>query len=84
MRFIEAFVTLGYATTATGDPESDLEKVAIFAFEGIPTHMARQLPNGSWTSKLGSMEDISHDDINSLCGSDYGEVVAFLQRRKVR
>jgi hypothetical protein len=80
--FIEAFATLGYEAAATGNHEPEIEKVAIFASKEIPTHMARQLPNGSWTSKLGSLEDISHHDINSLSGSDYGEVAVFLQRRK--
>ena len=81
MRFIEAFATLGYEAASTGDPEPDIEKVAIFALKNVPTHVARQLPNGSWTSKLGSLEDISHRDIYSLSGSEYGEVVVFLQRR---
>jgi hypothetical protein len=39
-----------------------------------PTHMARQLPDGSWTSKLGGSEDITHFTLDALeCyGPRYG------------
>jgi hypothetical protein len=81
---IEAFATLGYeSTSSSGNHEPDFDKVVIFASrEGIPTHMARQLPDGSWTSKLGQLEDIAHADVTGVGGSDYGEAVAFLRRRK--
>jgi len=81
--FVAAFATLGYEPTKSGEHDRDYEKVAIFASsEGIPTHMARQLPNGSWTSKLGGLEDITHIVLAGVAGTDYGHVVAFLQRRK--
>ncbi|HUP61996.1 MAG TPA: hypothetical protein VNA69_16435 [Thermoanaerobaculia bacterium] len=80
--FVTAFATLGFELTASGDHDPNYEKVAIFASsEGIPTHMVRQLPNGSWTSKLGGLEDIAHVDVAGVASSEYGEVVAFLQRR---
>jgi hypothetical protein len=79
--FIASFATLGYEVCPSGDHDSRLEKVAIFASsEGVPTHMARQLPNGTWTSKLGGLEDISHFDVNGVAGDDYGTVVVFLAR----
>jgi hypothetical protein len=81
--FVEAFATLGYELSSSGVLNPDFEKVAIFASsDGIPTHMARQLTNGAWTSKLGTLEDITHIDVSGVAGTDYGEVVAFLQRRK--
>jgi hypothetical protein len=81
--FVEAFATIGYETVAARDHDPDFEKVAIFAStEGVPTHMARQLPNGSWTSKLGGLEDIVHVEVSGVAGSDYGHVVAILQRRR--
>jgi len=81
--FITAFATLGYEVGATGAHDPDYEKVAIFASsEGVPTHMARQLPDGSWTSKLGALEDIAHVDVAGVPETDYGRVVVFLQRRK--
>jgi hypothetical protein len=81
--FVAAFATLGYETAASGDHDPDYEKVAIFASsEGVPTHMVRQLPTGSWTSKLGGLEDIIHLDVAGVAGTEYGQVVAFLQRRR--
>jgi len=79
--FVEAFATLGYEPTSSGEHEPGYERVAVFASdEAVPTHMARQLPDGTWTSKLGSIEDISHPDLNGISGGDYGRVVLFLKR----
>ena len=81
--FIEAFAILGYELADSGGHETGFEKVAIFASaDRVPTHMARQLPDGSWTSKLGRLEDIAHVDVNGVGGADYGEVAAFLRRSK--
>jgi hypothetical protein len=81
--FIRAFATLGFERAASGDYESEYEKVAVFAsHDGVPTHMARQLNDGSWTSKLGGLEDIRHSELNGVAGAEYGNVVAFLQRKK--
>src|SRR5215212_5342604 len=64
-RFIDAFATLGYKVSPSGEHEPSVEKVAIFASsDGAPTHMARQLPDGAWTSKLGGLEDISHIEVS--------------------
>ena len=49
-----AVATVGYAPCATEDLEKDIEKIALFANDaGECKHVARQLPDGSWTSKLG-------------------------------
>ena len=81
--FINAFGTLGYELADSSVHEEGIEKVAIFAStDGVPTHVARQLADGSWTSKLGRLEDIAHIDVNGVGGSDYGEVAAFLRRRR--
>jgi hypothetical protein len=39
-----------------------------------PTHMARQLPDGTWTSKLGGSEDITHFTLDAVesYGPRYG------------
>src|ERR1043165_9532707 len=79
--FIQAFAILGYERALSGDLEPQFEKVAIFASsDGTPTHMARQLRDGTWTSKVGSLEDIRHREPSGLEGSDYGIVVVFLRR----
>lgn len=62
--FEKAFVTLGYEECADGSLEEGWEKIAIFAKNTgdtarlLPTHVARQLQDGRWTSKLGTLEDI--------------------------
>ena len=62
-----------------------MEKVAIFvsARTGAPTHAARQLPSGQWTSKLGAGIDIVHDDLEAVGGEmalEFGSVAAVLVR----
>jgi hypothetical protein len=80
--FIEAFQTLGYETCEGADPEQDYEKVAIYTYQSQVKHMARQLPNGRWTSKLGQAQDIEHelDDLTSNHSNGYGEVEQFMRR----
>jgi hypothetical protein len=43
------------------------------ATDGEPTHAARQLPNGKWTSKLGRWQDIEYE-LDGLVGKMYGTV----------
>jgi hypothetical protein len=80
--FLEAFTTLGYGQCENAELEPDREKVAIFALNGIPTHAARQLHDGSWSSKLGKSFDISHT-LEAIEGPVYGSV-AFLLVREVQ
>jgi hypothetical protein len=78
--FEAAFASLGYTASATEELEAGMEKVALFANEqGFPTHGARQLANGMWTSKLGNGEDIEHA-LRDLEGDLYGTVVVVLKR----
>ncbi len=78
--FVEAFEQLGYEICSNSDLEPNLEKVAIYVDEdGEPTHMARQLTTGKWTSKCGDWEDISHT-LEGLAGEFYGEVSIFMKR----
>jgi hypothetical protein len=77
--FVAAFATLGYAPCAGEEPEPGFEKVALFARDGVPTHAARQLPDGRWTSKLGLREDIERE-LHAVSDELYGAVVLFLKR----
>lgn len=77
--FLLAFQSLGYMECEDGRLEPGVGRIALFALGGKPTHAARQLPNGSWTSKLGKWIDISHS-LNGLVGPMYGEVAAFMKR----
>ncbi|HYT88253.1 MAG TPA: hypothetical protein VEL76_06005 [Gemmataceae bacterium] len=79
--FFAAFATLGYIPCASADQEIGVEKVALYAVGDIPTHAARQLSSGQWTSKLGLNVDIEHTTPEVIAGGVYGEVVAILARK---
>jgi len=81
--FEEAFRNLGYDSCNDGDLEEGFEKIALYAKDGVPTHMARQLESGAWTSKLGPAEDIRHGDVAGVAGSIYGSVVGYFRRVRV-
>lgn len=83
-----ALATVGFEACADGELEDGIEKVAFFADERGFTHVARQLPSGRWTSKLGSDRDIEHG-LETVEGFDesptayrYGRVVGFMSRRR--
>jgi hypothetical protein len=60
--------------------EPGSEKIAVFAnAKGVPTHAARQLASGFWTSKLGVSEDIEHR-LRDLEGDIYGTVALIMKR----
>jgi hypothetical protein len=78
--FYRAFESIGYSRCDGGDLEPGFEKVAFYALAGQPKHAARQLPDGSWTSKLGMHIDITHT-LRGLEGPAYGQVNSFMKRR---
>jgi hypothetical protein len=82
--FILAFGTLGYAPCADGTREPGFDKIAIYATYAMgihfPTHVARQMPTGQWTSKLGNCEDVAHSNTDVLTGPRYGAAVQFMKR----
>ena len=84
--FVRAFQVLGYRVCAHSRPERGYEKVALYAVGDHPKHMARQLANGLWTSKLGHWEDITHftlDAVEAYGPPPYGEYgcpVLFMRR----
>jgi hypothetical protein len=77
--FLRMFATLGFAHAEDGHFEPGFEKVALFTRDGKPTHAARQLIDGAWTSKLGEWLDVTHT-LRGLEGPLYGVVAAFLRR----
>lgn len=82
--YLRAFETRGYAACVDSALEAGVEKIAVFATVTAvgpwPTHAARQLENGHWTSKLGPCEDIQHFALASVNGPVYGAPVAFMGR----
>lgn len=78
--FVAAFASLGYTVCDGERPEAGYEKIALFAdADGRPTHAARQLPGGRWTSKLGIAEDIEHG-LHDLEGAIYGAAALVMKR----
>jgi hypothetical protein len=78
--FFAVFALAGYSVCDSEEVEEGIEKLALFGnTQGLPTHAARQLSNGRWTSKLGKREDIEHA-LHDLEGELYGRVVHILKR----
>ena len=80
--FIRLFEKKGYFKCHNGDLEQNFQKIAIFVNnKGCPTHAARQLDNGRWTSKLGPSFDVEHT-IFSIENGAYGVVSVYMKRSK--
>ncbi|MDR3678267.1 MAG: hypothetical protein P4N24_22495 [Acidobacteriota bacterium] len=86
--FVLAFSTLGYSPCENPILEEGVEKIAIYAKiaygQAIPTHAARQLESGEWTSKLGPLEDVRHLTLGAVSGPIYGRPMAFLFRPRIK
>ncbi|MBK5205791.1 MAG: hypothetical protein JJD98_10390 [Polaromonas sp.] len=78
--FVSAFATIGFLPCETSAREANVQKVAIYTVNNVPTHMARQLSNSTWTSKLEPNIDINHFTLEALHGPAYGEATHFLSR----
>lgn len=61
-------------------PEPGYEKIALYAFVGRFTHVAKQLNDGRWTSKLGKREVITHPSPANLAGGFFGNVHCIMRR----
>lgn len=79
--FIKLFENIGYSVCENGEIEREYHKIAIYQKNNIPTHAARQLENGLWTSKLGEHFDVTHS-ISSMSDGFYGNVGVFMKRKK--
>jgi hypothetical protein len=81
--FAQAFATEGYRPCVDGHLEKGIEKVALFALpNGEPRHAARQLEDGTWTSKIGEDVDVCHNSLEGMSGINYGHPVMFFQRTR--
>jgi len=81
--FNALYTSLGYFACKNGAFEIGYEKIALYAKNGRPTHAARMLSDGRWTSKMGRWEDLTHS-LHALTGNgpnEYGDVVRFFRRR---
>lgn len=72
----------GFERAVDGTLDNDLVKVALYDDRDQPgrwSHVARQLADGWWASKLGRLADIEHRTVHVL-EPLYGPVVGFLAR----
>jgi hypothetical protein len=80
--FINAFKTLGYEQCKSAERERGYEKVAIYVTaNNEPTHMARELGDGVWFSKLGDFQDIRQHTLEAVETASYGQPKYFMRRR---
>ncbi|MEE3717624.1 hypothetical protein V2H45_12740 [Tumidithrix elongata RA019] len=78
--FVKAYQIYGYEICDSSELEIGFEKIAIYVkVSEEPQHVARQLPSGMWTSKLGRYEDIEHE-LDGLVGELYGSVRQCMKR----
>ena len=86
--YLAAFRTLGFERCADGALTDGVEKIAVYVDDaGEFTHVAVQLDDGWWSSKLGHFNDVSHQGLESLLRGrplTYGENFIFMARRRLR
>jgi len=75
--YVDYYKNIGFEETGNIDVEQGVTKIALYAFADEFQHVARQLADGRWASKLGEWEDIEHSTLNDLAGNFYGEPVIF-------
>jgi hypothetical protein len=81
MAFVQSLVELGFIQGGEGPPKPGLLRVAIYSDRNnFFSHLARQLSDGWWASKLGPYHDIEHDTPDAVAGGRYGEVAGYLLR----
>lgn len=76
---IEAFERHGYTLCSDERRVRGMQKIAIYMGPDGPTHVARQLASGKWSSKIGVNIDARHQLID-LEGPLYGRASVFLSR----
>lgn len=84
-RYIEYFKEFGYKISENKNLEKGVVKIAIYCDSRANEfkHVARQLPNGKWASKLGDWEDIIHENPDVLFGKLYGNDLIIMQKEEL-
>jgi hypothetical protein len=80
--FLRAFEGEGYRRCKSGEHEYGYEKVALYVdVNRTPTHMARELGDGVWHSKLGEEQDIRHYVLDAVENQVYGKPSYYMRKR---
>jgi hypothetical protein len=84
--YIDYFESKGFTRCDNPDFEEGLEKIALYIHQGGTfEHVARQLENGHWTSKVGEYEDIEHYTLEALeKPTYYGKASIFMKRPRTK
>ncbi len=75
---VEAFKQLGYESSPYDALEPGFTRVSIFGHSSI-VHVARQISNGLWTSKIGVRGPLVEHGLSAVHGS-YGRPTVFMRR----
>jgi hypothetical protein len=67
--YVELFRRWGYEECDKPDYESGYLKIALYDVDGEFFHVAKQLPDGRWSSKAGVLHDLVHRDLAAFEGS---------------
>ena len=80
--FVKAFRYKGYEKCDDASFEEGYRKIALYVKPGTTecTHAARQLSNGYWTSKLGTLYDVQHSTPKEIEGHWYGNVYCYMKK----
>jgi hypothetical protein len=83
--YIEYFKEHRFIECEDGTHEEGIQKIAIYEFpDGDFAHVAKQMANGTWRSKIGELEDIEHPlnalEYENYNGESYGIVKRFMKR----
>jgi hypothetical protein len=83
--YVAFFEFHGFRQCADGLLVPGMEKIAIYGENDGFDHVAFQLPDGRWSSKLGELNDLRHESLDVLSGPsfiEYGPVVLFMERER--
>ena len=79
--YISYFKEKGFVIDENNTLQEGFIKIAIYLEGNEFKHVARQLANGKWTSKIGDWEDVEHDTLQVLFGDFYGTQVIILKKQ---
>ena len=80
------FQKFGFSMAGDSKPERGYEKIALYEQDDKFTHVAKQVDESKWSSKLGDIEDIEHElkSLEKKGPLAYGRVACFMKRPKSR
>jgi hypothetical protein len=65
--YIACFERWGFEVCEGPDLEEGYLRIALYALGDSFHHVAKQLPSGAWSSKIGVAHDLKHEKLEALC-----------------